>query len=177
MLDLETTGFSRSRNHIIEVAAQILKHDGVMIENGSFTSLIQPPTNIPPFLATLTGITDEMVMDSPNFSTVIQEFFKFINNRVDDVVESQGEKIQQVIFVTHNGMKFDLPFLMSELQSNDLFCLLEDDRLGYAIDTLALCKIVVRLSDLDPPNSYKLNDLYRYVTGKEMEQLTEPLRM
>ena len=38
VLDLETTGFSRSRNHIIEVAAQILKHDGVMIENGSLSS-------------------------------------------------------------------------------------------------------------------------------------------
>ena len=109
VLDLETTGFSRSQNHIIEVAAQILKHDGVMIENGSFSSLIRPPMNIPPFVATLTGITDEMVMESPNFSTVIQEFFKFINDRVDDVVESQGEIIQRVIFVTHNGMKFDLP--------------------------------------------------------------------
>ena len=96
--------------------------------------MIQPPTNIPSFIATLTGITDEMVVGSPDFASVIQEFFKFINNRVDDVVESQGEKIQQVIFVTHNGMKFDLPFLMSELQHNDLFCLLEDDCLGYAID-------------------------------------------
>ena len=109
VLDLETTGFSRSRNHIIEVTAQILKHDGVMIKNGSFSSLIQPHMIIPPFVATLTGITDEMVMESPNFSTVIQKFFKFINDRVDDVVESQGEIIQQVIFVTHNGMKFDLP--------------------------------------------------------------------
>ena len=67
-------------------------------------------------------------------------------------------------------MKFDLPFLMSEFQHNDLFCLLEDDHLGYAIDTLVLCKIVVRFSDLQPLNSYKLNDLYRYITGREMEQ-------
>ena len=91
--------------------------------------------NIPSFIATLTGITDEMVVGSPDFASVMQQFFKFINDRVDNVVESQGEKIQRVIFVTHN--------LMNELQRNNLLCLLEDDCLGYGIDTLVLSKIVV----------------------------------
>ena len=49
--------------------------------------------NIPSFIATLTGITDEMVVGSPDFASVMQEFFKFINDRVDNVAESQGEEI------------------------------------------------------------------------------------
>ena len=116
VLDLETTGFSRSRNHIIEVTAQILKHDGVPLENGSFESLVRPPTNIPSFIGTLTGITDEMVKNCEDFTSVMTDFFKFINDRVDEVEEAEGRGIDHVVFVCHNAMKFDLPFLMSELK-------------------------------------------------------------
>ena len=170
VLDLETTGFSRSRNHIIEVAAQILKHDGVPLENGSFESLVRPPTKIPSFIGTLTGITDEMVKNCEDFTSVMTDFFKFINDKVDEVEEAEGRGIDRVVFVCHNGMKFDLPFLMSELKRNDLFALLNHRRYGYTIDTYVLAKIVVRFSELTAPPSYKLADLYRYVTGSDMDQ-------
>ena len=76
VLDLETTGFSRAQNHIIEVAAQILKHNGVPLDNGSFELLVWPPTNIPSFIGTLMGITDKMVKSSEDFTSVMSDFLK-----------------------------------------------------------------------------------------------------
>ena len=51
-------------------------------------------------------------------------------------------------------MKFDLPFLMSELKFNDLFALLIHCRYGYSIDTYVLANIFVRFSGLMAPPLY-----------------------
>ena len=42
VFDIETTGFSRRRNEIIQIGAQILSSDGEHVENGSFCSLVKP---------------------------------------------------------------------------------------------------------------------------------------
>ena len=67
VIDLETTGLSHKLNNIIELAAEILLYDGVPIEDGSYSSLIRPPSTIPAVVSELTGITQEMVMDKPRF--------------------------------------------------------------------------------------------------------------
>ena len=103
---------------------QILKHNSVLLDNGSFESLVQPPTKIPSFIGTLTCITDEMLKGCEDFTSIMSDFFKFINDKVDEVEEVKGREIDCVVFICHNGMKFDLPFLMSELMCNDLFALL-----------------------------------------------------
>ena len=51
VLDLETTGFSPSSCNIIEIAGEILSPDGIPLEDGTYTSLIRPPTNIPRLIA------------------------------------------------------------------------------------------------------------------------------
>ena len=50
-----------------------------------------------------------------------------------------------------NGMKFDLPSLISELKRNDLLVLVNNPLFGYAVDTYVLSKILVRLSNLMVP--------------------------
>lgn len=59
VFDLETTGFSRERNHIIEIAAEFMDHKGHGDENKKFAALVRPPTTIPPRITALTGITAE----------------------------------------------------------------------------------------------------------------------
>ena len=125
VLDLETTGLSRAQNHIVEVAAQILKHNGVPLDNGSFELLVWPPTNIPSFIGTLIGITDKMVKSSEYFTSIMSDFLK---------KSKEGKSIVLYLYVI---MVWSLtyPFLMSELKRNDLFALLNHCRYGYTIDT------------------------------------------
>ena len=104
VIDLETTGLSCKLNNIIELAAEILSYDGVPIEDGSYSSLIRPPSTIPAVVSEFTGITQEMVMDKPRFSEVIVEFFKFIEDRIKDLDDARPTKIHDTIFVGHNAV-------------------------------------------------------------------------
>jgi DNA polymerase III epsilon subunit-like protein len=49
VFDLETTGSSRQRGEIIEVAAVVLEHFVVPIEDAGFSQFVRPTTPIPPF--------------------------------------------------------------------------------------------------------------------------------
>ena len=104
VIDLETTRLSHKLNNIIELAAEILLYNGVPIEDGSYSSLIRPPSTIPAVVSELTGITQEMVMDKPRFSEVIVEFFKFIEDRIKDLDDARPTKIHHTIFVGHNAV-------------------------------------------------------------------------
>ena len=61
VFDLETTGFSQIRCHIIEIAAEILDPDGIPFEDGRYSSLVKPPKAIPPIVVDLRGINNDMV--------------------------------------------------------------------------------------------------------------------
>ena len=108
VFDIETTGFSRRRNEIIQIGAQILSSDGEHVENGSFCSLVKPTEYINDTISNLTGITNERVAGADNFETVGDNFLQFIR----ECCENEGEK--DIIFVAHNGVRFDDPFLISK---------------------------------------------------------------
>ena len=144
VFDLETTGFSYKNNNIIEIAAQVLSHEGIPLEDGLYSSLICPPRPIPSFVSDLTGITQDMVKTKRIFSSVVVEFFEFINDRINLLDERRASKISSIILVAHNGSRFDFPFLLYEMKKNNLLNLLQDRRLGYGLDTLMLSKIVGR---------------------------------
>ncbi|MFW6025675.1 MAG: PolC-type DNA polymerase III [Candidatus Woesearchaeota archaeon] len=110
IVDIETTGLSRKRHKITEIAA--LKFDGERI-TGKFETLINPLCNIPPKIVRLTGITNEMVSDAPCIEEKIKEFNSFLGND---------------IFVGHNAT-FDYNFLDHNLNrhfgnnlENDKLC-------------------------------------------------------
>ena len=56
-MDLETTGLSTNKCHITEIAGEILAPSVILIEDGSYTSLVRPPLTIPSSISDLTGIT------------------------------------------------------------------------------------------------------------------------
>lgn len=114
VLDLETTGGNAVHDRITEIAA-------VRIENGievkRWTTLVNPGVSIPPFIQSLTGITDGMVRDAPAFEQVAEDLLALLKDAV---------------FVAHN-VRFDHGFVLNELE-----------RVGIKFKTQTLC--TVRLS-------------------------------
>lgn len=74
VFDLETTGFSKTRNRIIEIGA-------VKIENGEitdrFSTFVNPNVAIPYKIVQLTNITDDMVSDAPTIDKALVDFLDF----------------------------------------------------------------------------------------------------
>ena len=113
IVDIETTGGSSRIEKITEIA--IYQHDGEKV-TGEFVSLINPERNIPYFITSLTGISNEMVENAPRFYEVAKKIIEFTDGR---------------IFVAHN-VRFDYSFIRQEFKA-----------LGYnfkrnILDTVAL---------------------------------------
>ena len=97
IIDIETTGGFAGANCITEIA--IVLFDGKKIE-GQYETLINPGMVIPRFITTLTGITNEMVLNAPKFEDVAGNIFNLLQGRV---------------FVAHN-VNFDYSFVKHHLQ-------------------------------------------------------------
>ncbi len=95
IVDIETTGGSSRSHKIIEVA--IVSFDGQQIVD-TYSTLINPGKYVPPFITSLTGISNDMIEDAPSFEDVAQEILK----------RTEGQ-----IFVAHN-VNFDFSFLRQE---------------------------------------------------------------
>ena len=92
VLDLETTGLSAKTEKITEI--------GIMkIENGEvvdkFSEFVNPEKHIPERVQEITGITDDMVIDSPKIEELFPKILEFIKGSV---------------LVAHNAT-FDIGFL------------------------------------------------------------------
>ena len=85
-----------------------MSSDGEHVENGSFCSLVKPMEYINDTISNLTGITNKRVAGPDNFETVEEILLQFIR----ECCENEGEK--DIIFVAHNGVRFDDPFLISK---------------------------------------------------------------
>ena len=92
VVDLETTGGSPSGAHITEVGAVKIRGGEVI---GEFQTLVNPADPIPAFISVLTGITNQMVADSPRIGSVFPAFLEFAGDSV---------------LVAHNA-PFDISFL------------------------------------------------------------------
>jgi len=116
VLDLETTGASAADCEITEIGAvRFLGGE----QTGTFQTLVNPGSEIPPFITVLTGITHTMVVEAPDIAAVMPSLLEFIGNAV---------------IVGHN-VRFDMSFLNAAAE-----------RLGYGrlpnrtSDTVALAR-------------------------------------
>src|SRR5215204_5503314 len=73
VVDLETTGGAET-DMITEVGAVKVRGGEVL---GEFQTLVNPHTQIPPFIAVLTGITNSMVSQAPPIDSVLPSFLEF----------------------------------------------------------------------------------------------------
>ncbi len=90
-VDLETTGGSAQHDRITEIA--IIRVEGESVTR--YQSLINPQQHISPFIESITGISNAMVDDAPEFAEVADEVWAWL---------------QDCVFVAHN-VRFDYGFL------------------------------------------------------------------
>jgi DNA polymerase III subunit epsilon len=95
VVDLETTGGSPDSAEITEIGAVKIRGGQIV---GEFQTLINPGSEIPPFITVLTGITDAMVIEAPKIDEVLPSFFEFVGSE------------SEVFLVAHNA-PFDISFL------------------------------------------------------------------
>jgi Transposase IS4 len=83
VFDIETPGFSKERNFIIEIASVAIDPHGNKVHGSTFSALIRPPTRIPDCIMELTGITNMMVDNKRSFLIVGDEFLQYIMSATD----------------------------------------------------------------------------------------------
>lgn len=76
-IDLETIGLDPMYDDIIEFGA-VKVSNGIIIDK--FQSLINPGYEISPFIATLTGISNEMLASAPSLVPTLSKFIEFLGN-------------------------------------------------------------------------------------------------
>ena len=97
-LDIETTGFSRDWDEIIEIAAILIDaNTGKDID--SFHEYIKPKRNITPKITNLTRITNAQVANCRSEQIVLMDFSEWVTISNADIV------------VGHNCKSFDLNFI------------------------------------------------------------------
>lgn len=134
-IDVETTGLSPVYNELIEISA--IKYDGET-KLDTFSTLIKPKRPISKTITNITGITNQMVENSPQIEEVMPKLISFIGDNP---------------IVAHNA-NFDYSFLQNN--SNKSF---SDNTV---IDTVALSRKM--LPNL--PN-HKLNTVARCIGIQE----------
>lgn len=147
IVDIETTGPSYFQGD------RIIQMGIVTIENGElgpkYSQLINPLCPIPSHISHITGITDQMVEDSP---------------RLDQVVSDWFDRLQGCIFIAHN-LHFDLPFLRDVFMDFGL-----DFKPSVSMDTLVLAKIL-----LPTARAYNLSDLAQHFDLPMAKQVHDAL--
>jgi len=93
VVDLETTGGSAAGGSMITEIGAVKVRGGEVL--GEFQTLVNPHTEIPAFIAVLTGITGSMVADAPPIESALPAFLEFAAGSV---------------LVAHNA-PFDVGFL------------------------------------------------------------------
>lgn len=93
VVDLETTGAAVSQGSMITEIGAVKVRGGEVL--GEFQTLVNPRSEIPPFIAVLTGITNTMVAAAPPIESALPSFLEFAKGSV---------------LVAHNA-PFDVGFL------------------------------------------------------------------
>ncbi|HEU4836680.1 MAG TPA: exonuclease domain-containing protein [Pyrinomonadaceae bacterium] len=96
VVDVEATGAKTPPNRLIELGAYRIRGGRIV---DKFHSLVNPEIPIPRFVASLTGISNEMVKDAPLFADVAPKWLDFVSDSV---------------LVAHNA-PFDTSFLNHEI--------------------------------------------------------------
>jgi DNA polymerase-3 subunit epsilon len=123
-VDLETTGGSITKDRITEIGIILVDETGVH----EWSRLVHPQMRIPLFIEQMTGISNAMFENAPNFEQVAQEV---------------NALLQGKLFIAHNA-RFDYGFLKNEFK-----------RLGMVFKPQVLC--TVKLSRALYPQHHRHN--------------------
>ena len=129
VFDIETTGLDPARGHRMIEIAGVRIENGVILEEQSFVSFVNPERDIPLEARQVNKIADEDVKSAPLVDEVLPKFLEFAKG---------------TLLFAHNA-EFDYGFLMNEKQ----FCW------GYV--DLPECFCTMRLSQSIYPTEFRHN--------------------
>ncbi len=118
LFDLETTGFSRQKDRIIEIGAIKVSKGRIV---GRFSEFANPGKLVTSRITDLTGITNKMLAPAAPESDVVRQFIEW----------GQGYDV----LIGHNINAFDIPFLKQACRRADV-----QFPFGYSMDTLVLAR-------------------------------------
>ena len=95
LIDCETTGGNATRHRVIEIGLVVVEK-GKIIDQ--WQTLVDPEVRLPSSIASLTGITPQMLEGAPTFDHIAETLMNFLKDRT---------------FVAHNA-RFDYGFLKNE---------------------------------------------------------------
>lgn len=133
IVDLETTGLDPLQNEIIEIGA--IKAEGGEIKD-IFNKLVKPKSAISSLITEITGITNEMVENSPSIEEVLPEFLSFIGK--SDLI-------------AHNA-DFDIPFLSENVKRS----------LKRDLTNMTMCTLKIARALLPGLENHKLHTVAHY---------------
>lgn len=133
IVDIETTGSYALGNGITEIA--IVIHDGQQVLN-VYETLVNPQRHIPLFIQSLTGISDDMVVNAPTFEEIAAQVHELLQNK---------------IFVAHN-VNFDYSFVKHHLL-----------HAGYELDARKLCTVRLARKIVPGLKHYNLGKLCHHL--------------
>ena len=116
-LDLETTGATASFDRITEIGLIEVAHGRY---TGEWSTLVNPEMRIPPFIESLTGISNDMVALAPTFA---------------EVAQALKARLDGKLLIAHNA-RFDYGFLKAEFGRLDI---------KYAADLVCTVKLSRKL--------------------------------
>lgn len=129
VVDVEAAGAKLLPSRIIEIGAYRVSGGRI---TATFETLLNPGTPIPPFIASLTGISNDLVQHSPAFSEVAGDWLDFAGDSV---------------LVAHNA-PFDLRVLNHEIGRTYP---------GYRMGNASLCTLVLARHLIPELRRYRLD--------------------
>lgn len=134
VFDLETTGAKVPPCRVTEIGAFRISGGRIVDE---YQTLLNPLMPIPAFISELTGISDEMVKNAPQFSEIAEEFLEFVGDAV---------------LVAHNA-PFDMRFINHEI--GKVFD-------GYSLGNPHLCTVQLSRKLLPDIDNHRLHTVANY---------------
>ena len=131
IVDIESTGFSQEKNHIIEIGAIKYKNGKILDRFESYVFAEE----VPEIITEITGIDSYMIENAPNIDEVLRKFKIFLEDS---------------IFLAHNA-DFDFNFINAKLAKTNIPIMK-----NQVICTLALARktIVAKKYGLDFLNNF-----------------------
>jgi len=132
--DIETTGFSRQWDSILEIAAVTIDDNTKQIDK-TFHQYIKPYKSIPANITELTGITNSFVANKPSEMEVLREYLEWLC--INDPTTFVGHNIKafDIGFIREKSLKYNLQFNEKEI-----------------IDTLVLARGLNKCGKIITPN-------------------------
>lgn len=137
VIDFETTGLSAGPDRIIEVGA-VLVRDGEIA--GTFSELMDPGFRIPPFITSLTGITNAMVQGRPRPEELMPRLRAFLGGHACVAHNASFDRRFFDAEMALAGEAHERPFLCSMLLARRLVPQAPSHKLGALMQHLRLEK-------------------------------------